>query len=64
MKKYRVYGRLSGSVDLGEYEAESGEQAIEMANDNPDVNWYPSLCHHCDGEVDLGDIHDVDADEQ
>jgi len=63
MKKYRVYGLVSGSVDLGDYEAESEEKAIEMANDNSEVNWYPGLCHHCAGEIDLGDIHDVEVDE-
>lgn len=64
MKKYSVYGMVSGSVFLGEYEADTEEEAIDMANDNPEANWSPSLCHHCANEVDLGDIYDAEANEQ
>ena len=63
MKKYRVWGSVSASVDLGEYEAESADEAEKMAEDNDDAKWYPSLCHHCSSEIDVGDIYEVHVEE-
>ena len=62
MPKYRVYGILTGSVFLGEYKANSEEEAEKMANDDPDANWYPSLCHQCSGEIEFGDIYETEID--
>lgn len=62
-KKYHVYGMVSASVSLGEYEAESEEEAIQMAEDNQGANWYPSVCHQCSRELDVGDVYKVEADE-
>jgi len=61
--KYHVYGIMSASVLLGEYEADSKEKAIEMAEQNSSADWYPSLCHQCARKVDLGDIQDIEANE-
>lgn len=63
MPKYRVYGVLSASVVVGEYEAETEEEAIEMANEDQDANWMPSLCHQCSREVALGDVYKAEAEE-
>ena len=60
MAKYRVAGIISASVELGVYEADSPEEAEEMADDSD--NWNPSLCHHCAHEVDLGDVYEVTVD--
>lgn len=63
MKKFAVYGLFHGSKYLGEFEAETKEEAIEMAlasNEN-----HVSLCHHCSGQVELNDFSasEADADE-
>jgi hypothetical protein len=53
MKKYRVYATFTASKYLGEFEAETKEQAEEMASES-DAN-YASLCHQCSNEVELND---------
>lgn len=63
MSKYKVYGHLSASILIGEYEAESKEAAEKMAENDDHADWYPSLCHQCASEVDLGDIYKVEVDE-
>lgn len=63
MKKYRVYGLVSATVDLGEYEAESKEDAEKMAEENTDVDWSPTLCHHCANDLDVGDVYEVHVEE-
>ena len=57
MKKFRVLGILSASVDLGVYEAESKEDAIEQAYANPEANLKPTLCCKCSHDVELTDIY-------
>lgn len=49
-----MYGVLDASKYLGEIEAESKEQAEELAWGNG--NQYVSICHQCSGEFDLGDM--------
>jgi hypothetical protein len=63
MKKYSVYGIISASVFLGEYEAESKEEAVKMAEENRNANWHPTLCWQCAGEVELGDVYDTQVEE-
>lgn len=45
MAKYRVYGNYVFSKVLGEYEADSQEEAIEKALDEAECNI--TLCYHC-----------------
>jgi len=54
--KYSVYGEVGVSVHIGDYEADSEEEAEEMASNDTEANWYPSLCHQCSHELELGDI--------
>jgi hypothetical protein len=61
MPKYHVYAAATGTIYLGEYEAETPEKAVEMA-ENSDKCATPTLCHQCSREVDLGDIHSVEAE--
>lgn len=64
MPKYRVYGVVIGSKLIGEYEAETPEQAKNMAADS-DEN-YVSLCHQCAKEIDdaqVSDAHDYQVEE-
>jgi hypothetical protein len=62
-KKYRVYGIISASKVIGTYEASSKEEAEDMANDDPNADWYVGLCYHCAHEVDIGDIYDINVEE-
>ena len=63
MGRYRVFGILSASVVVGEYEANSPEEAKALADKDQNANWMPSLCHQCAKEVDLGDICETEAEE-
>ena len=57
--KYKVYGIMAASVFLGEYEAESPESAKDLADEDNEANWYPSLCYQCSQEVELEDIYET-----
>ena len=60
MPKYSVYGVVVGTKHIGEYEANSKEEAIEMAENDA----YVSLCHQCAGsEIDEPEIDELRADE-
>ena len=61
MKKYRVYGLMTASVLLGEYEAEDSEAAIKLAEEDDNANWMPTICHQCSREVELNEIYETDA---
>lgn len=63
MKKYRVYGVMTASIVIGEYEADSKDAAIEMSGQDENANYYASLCHQCSSEIDLGDIYKEEAEE-
>ena len=55
MAKYRVYGNYIFSKVLGEYEADSEEDAIEKALNNANCN--ATLCVHCSQVfVDSGEL--------
>lgn len=55
MAKYRVYGNYMFSKVLGEYEAESEEEAIEMALEEAEAD--AILCAQCSKEfVDSGSL--------
>ena len=60
-KKYRVYGIASASKYMGEFEAGSKEEAEEIAWKEGD--YHIGLCHHCAGEIDIGDIYEVQVEE-
>jgi hypothetical protein len=51
MPKFRVYGIVTGSKYLGEFEADD-EQSAEIAAANSPQNSY-GLCHQCSDEFDL-----------
>lgn len=57
MKKFKVYGLMTASVLIGEYEAENADAAIELADLDGSANWSPLLCHHCANEVELGEVY-------
>lgn len=53
MKTYRVYGIWSASKMIGEFKANSKEEAIAAAEKSDEA--YASLCWHCSHEIELGD---------
>lgn len=60
MPKYRVYSLATASLFLGEFDAETEDQAIELAiKENPP---HASLCHHCSDEIELGDFYTEEAE--
>lgn len=60
MKKYRVYGVVTGTKFLGEYEAEDEREAENMALRE---NGHVSVCNHCADEIDEPAIDDVIVEE-
>ena len=55
MAKYRVYGNYIFSKVLGEYEADSEEDAIEKALKS--AEWKTTLCVRCSQDfVDSGEL--------
>ena len=60
--KYRVYGIITASVLLGEYDTDSKEKAEKMAEEDAKADWNPSLCHQCSEEVELGGVNSVQVE--
>ncbi|MAK54693.1 MAG: hypothetical protein CML17_02380 [Pusillimonas sp.] len=63
MATFRVYGVATASKFIGEYEASTKEEAIEMAENDDGADFYGSLCHQCASEFEVGDIYECQADE-
>lgn len=61
MKKYRVYGIVTGSKYLGIIEAENEDDAKEKGFNLDGV--YVSVCHQCSNEIDDPDIHEIQVEE-
>ena len=53
MPKYRVYGVMSVTKYFGEIEADSQDEAVEIAENSDDND--ASLCHQCSRELELND---------
>mgnify|MGYP003652142593 CR=1 FL=1 len=62
MPKYRIYEIATAAYFVGEYEAETKDEAEAMADSDPQ-NEQPCLCHYCAGEVDLGEFYKYQTDE-
>lgn len=60
-KVFAVHGTVIGGKFLGEYEAETKEQAIALAE--AEHGGPISLCHQCSSECEDGFIDKIDADE-
>jgi len=63
MKKYRVYGIASASTVIGEYEAESEQEAADMAANDQNADYDLGLCYQCSRKVEIGDIYEYQAEE-
>lgn len=61
MPKFRVYGKVVATKYIGEFEAETKEQAEEMAWKSEET--YISLCHQCTSEAEDPEIHELEVEE-
>lgn len=63
MPKYSVYGIVTASKYLGEFEAESEDEAKEMASESD--NNHICLCHQCSSELEVDDFsfHEFEVEE-
>jgi len=59
--KYRVYATITGSKYIGEFEANSKEEAEEMAWKSND--YCVSLCHQCSREMEDPEITELELEE-
>ena len=62
MAKWNITGAVRGSKYLGIFEAETKEQAIEMALNSDEC--HVSLCHQCSSECEDPEIDEVFAEEE
>lgn len=62
MPKYRVYALYTASKFLGEFEANSKEEAVNKGEEKGDT--WVSLCHQCSDEIEVNDDpHTYEAEE-
>lgn len=61
MAKFRVYGVIRATKYIGEFEAESKEQAEQMAWDSDEG--YVSVCHQCSREVEDPEIERMEVEQ-
>ena len=59
MPKFSVYGVIKAAKYIGEYEADTKEEAEELAWKDAHV----SICHQCSSEVDEPDIVELVVEE-
>ena len=63
MPKYRVFGTMVATVELGEFEADSKEEAIKMGWKASDLESF-TLCNQCSDVFELsGTLDGVEAEE-
>jgi hypothetical protein len=60
MKRWHVYGKVVATKYLGKYEAETAEEAKEMALNE---KGFVDLCHQCVAEAENADIEEAEAEE-
>lgn len=60
MPRYRVYGTVTASKYLGEFEADSEDEAVEAALNSAEA--HVSLCHQCADEMDDPEVHEASAE--
>jgi hypothetical protein len=53
MKRYVVYGVFTATKIIGEFEANSTEEAEDMAADSE--NNFAILCHQCANDIEMDD---------
>lgn len=59
--RYTVYVIATASRYIGEVEASSEEEAKEKGFELENC-YIESLCYHCAGQVEIGDVYDVQVE--
>lgn len=60
MPRYRVVGTVIGSKYLGEFEADTPEEAVEKALDSEEC--HVSVCHQCSDDISDPEIDEAFAE--
>jgi hypothetical protein len=60
MSKWRVYGIVTGSKYLGEFEAKTKEEAEQLAIDSELAS--VTMCYQCAEECEDPEIHEVNVE--
>ena len=60
MKTYLIHGTVVGSKYLGEVEAETAQEALDIAI--KELDFSVSLCHQCSGQCEDGEIDHYGAE--
>ncbi len=60
MSKFAIWAMYTASKSLGEFEAETEDEAISLAEKGGDS--FATLCHQCADELDLGDCYEFQAE--
>ncbi len=58
MPKFIVTGTVVGSIHLGEYDAETAEEAVEKALDKA----YVGFCHQCSHQCENAEVESAEAE--
>lgn len=58
MATFHCYAAVTGGKYLGEFEADTAEQAVELAWHEAHV----SLCHHCSREISDPEVDSITAE--
>lgn len=61
MPKFNIYATVTGGKYIGEFEADTAEQAIEMAQESEAAGI--RLCHQCSDECEDPECTEFHADE-
>lgn len=61
MPKFRINATVVGGKYIGEFEADTAEKAIEMAEQSEKA--YVSLCHHCTDQCEDPECSEFHAEE-
>lgn len=62
-KKFDVYGTVTGGKYLGTVEAESAEEALDIAYEGKKVSLSVDLCHQCASECENAEVSNLTVEE-
>jgi hypothetical protein len=63
VKKWNVYGKVTGSRYIGVFEADTEAEALEKANNESDRCGMATVCHQCSDVIEEIEVEADCADE-